>query len=147
MTDVFVYGTLTDPDRVASLLEEWSFEGEATLAGLHRVDGRYPTLAPGGSVDGRILRTDDVATLDEYEGVPSGLYVRIAVPRIPHATAGASSKPPADAGDSTREVAVYVGDPVRLGVRDDVTWPGTGEFEDRVRQFVERQPVGLEIIR
>jgi hypothetical protein len=30
----------------------------ATLHGLHRVEGQYPTLAPGGSVAGRVLRTE-----------------------------------------------------------------------------------------
>ncbi|WP_435145148.1 gamma-glutamylcyclotransferase family protein [Halobaculum sp. P14] len=44
--DVFVYGTLTAPDRVAELLDSFVFVGPATLRGLRVVDGEYPTLAP-----------------------------------------------------------------------------------------------------
>lgn len=77
---VFVYGTLTEPERVSSVLETTrtdaadAFVGPATLEGLHRVDGRYPTLAPGGSVDGRLLTVDEtaLARLDRYEGVDRG---------------------------------------------------------------------------
>jgi len=52
--DVFVYGTLADRDRAAAVLGPDGFVvlGTARLDGLHRVDGRYPTLVPGGSVDG-----------------------------------------------------------------------------------------------
>jgi len=62
--DVFVYGTLTDPARVDELLHDWSFGPDAVLQGAHRVDGRYPTLAPGGETAGRILRTPETAALD-----------------------------------------------------------------------------------
>lgn len=47
-TDVFVYGTLTDRDRVDDLLESFCFVGDAVIEGLHVVEGDYPTLAPGG---------------------------------------------------------------------------------------------------
>ncbi|USZ66721.1 gamma-glutamylcyclotransferase [Halorussus salilacus] len=62
--DAFVYGTLTDPERVARVVSAFEFRGDAVLDGLHRVEGEYPTLAPGGSVRGRILRTPDVEALD-----------------------------------------------------------------------------------
>ncbi|PSQ46173.1 gamma-glutamylcyclotransferase, partial [Halobacteriales archaeon SW_6_65_15] len=55
--DVFVYGTLTDPAQVARVVSEFEFRGSATLDGLHRVEGEYPTLAPCGEVSGRVLRT------------------------------------------------------------------------------------------
>ncbi|WP_254761792.1 gamma-glutamylcyclotransferase family protein [Natrinema marinum] len=130
---VFVYGTLIEPERVATVLERDpadaadAFAGRATLEGLCRVAGRYPTLVPGGSADGRLLAIDEtgLATLDEYEGVDTGLYVRVAVP--------IASSGPAD------RCFVYVGEPKRLGV--DATWPGDGAFRDRVRQVVSRTDV------
>lgn len=65
----FVYGTLTDPETAASILSEFEYRGSATLDGLHRVEGEYPTLAPGGTVTGRMLVTEERDTLDRYEGV------------------------------------------------------------------------------
>ncbi len=111
--EVFVYGTLTDPDRVDALLDTWSFGPDARLRGLRRVEGRYPTLVPGDSVDGRILRTPEIDRLDAYEGVDSGLYVRVELP-----------------GEG---VSLYVGRPDRLGTVESVRWPGEGSFEERVR--------------
>ncbi|WP_227353000.1 gamma-glutamylcyclotransferase family protein [Haladaptatus salinisoli] len=125
---VFVYGTLTDPNRVASVVETFEFVGDAVLSGLHRVDGRYPTLAPGGETDGRLLETDDVAALDAYEGVEYGLYVRVAVPT-------------AEGG----EAEVYVGDANRLGVAESVSWPGGGTLERRVRRFVDDRDVRVRV--
>ncbi|SFR35361.1 gamma-glutamylcyclotransferase family protein [Halogeometricum limi] len=122
MPTFFVYGTLTDPDRVDTLLDDWSFAGDARLDGLHRETGRYPTLAPGGSVSGRLLRTDDVATLDRYEGVASGLYVRAEVP----------------VSDGSRAF-VYVGDAAELGA--DAEWSGTGSLRTRVTEYLDENPV------
>lgn len=116
---VFVYGTLTDPDQVAEVVESFEFVGDAILSGLHRVAGRYPTLAPGGETDGRLLSTPDVGALDAYEGVDRGLYVRVSVPT----TTG---------GDAE----LYVGDPERLDSRERIPWPGDGPFGRRVEQFV-----------
>jgi gamma-glutamylcyclotransferase (GGCT)/AIG2-like uncharacterized protein YtfP len=107
--DVFVYGTLTDPGRVAAVLEDWSFGPDAILRGAHRVEGRYPTLAPGGETAGRLLRTATTDALDRYEGVESGLYRRVAVPRSDDRAA--------------EPVQVYVGDPARLDATDESTWP------------------------
>lgn len=120
--DCFVYGTLTDSDTAATLLDRFDYRGQATLSGLHRVDGRYPTLLPGGSVTGTVLRTDEVATLDSYEGVDSGLYVRVTVPRTDGGT-----------------VETYVGEPGRLGVPDE--WPGDGGFERQVRAYIDGNDV------
>ncbi|MFD1563555.1 gamma-glutamylcyclotransferase [Haloarchaeobius amylolyticus] len=127
---VFVYGTLTDPERAATVLGDglqYEFVGRATLEGLHRVDGRYPTLAPGGSVDGRLLAVDDAGLerLDRYEGIESGLYVRVAVP--------------ATSGVRDDRCWVYVGEPDRLDV--DGTWPGSGPFRDCVQRVVSRRAV------
>jgi len=122
--DVFVYGTLTEPARVESVVDSYAYLGSAVLDGLHPVEGEYPTLAPGGRTGGRLLRTDDVAALDRYEGVASGLYVRVAVPYR---------------SDDREEVFVYVGDPTRLGV--DATWPGEGSLVDRVERYVTSEGV------
>ena len=138
--DVFVYGTLTEPDRVSEVLDSFVFVGSATLTGLRLVEGRYPTLAPGGETAGRLLRTDEIATLDEYERVADGLYRRVSVPL--------------DAsGVHPDEAAVYVGDPDRLDAA--ATWPkppGSGArtesgdaFGDRVSAYLERHDVRVRL--
>lgn len=127
--DAFVYGTLTDPERARAVLPEFEFLGPATLSGLHRVDGEYPTLAPGGRVEGRVLRTDDAAALDRYEGVESGLYVRVSVPL----------EGGADDSGGDRCVETYVGDPERLDAPAE--WPGEGAFAERVRSRVRETDV------
>jgi len=122
--DVFVYGTLTEPDRVGSVVDSFVFVGGAVLEGCHPVSGRFPTLAPGGETAGRLLRTDDVAALDAYEEVDGGLYVRASVPRT-------------DGGD----VAIYVGDPDALDAAESVTWPGSGSFAARVERYLDANAV------
>jgi gamma-glutamylcyclotransferase (GGCT)/AIG2-like uncharacterized protein YtfP len=122
--DVFVYGTLTDRQRASAVVDDARFVGRAELRGLHVVDGRYPTLSPGGSAFGRILQTDDVAALDAYEGVEDGLYARISIPRE-------------DGGS----VETYLGDPIELGVGDEVDWPGSGPVFDRARRYVDERDV------
>ena len=118
--DVFVYGTLTDPNRVDDLLGDWAFGPDAVLQGVHRVDGRYPTLVPGGETEGRLLRTTEIDVLDAYEGVDRGLYARVSVPRA------------ADSGT----VEVYVGDPAELGVREAVELPSDGSLLDALATYV-----------
>ncbi|QFU81468.1 gamma-glutamylcyclotransferase family protein [Natronorubrum aibiense] len=124
---VFVYGTLTEPERVERLLGNgpgaYEFRGDAVLEGFHRVDGRYPTLVPGGHVEGRLLAVDDSALerLDRYEGVDRGLYARVSVPDM-----------------EQRSVQVYVGDPARLGLERDASWPDAPSFRVAVRTALER---------
>jgi gamma-glutamylcyclotransferase (GGCT)/AIG2-like uncharacterized protein YtfP len=164
---VFVYGTLTDPERVVEVLDEpreWSFVGDATLRGLHRADGRYPTLAPGGRVDGRLLETDAIGALDAYEGVDRGLYVRVPVPCVDYAPVGGDSNGEGDPGDEADPAAegdpvpendpvdadaavaaVYVGDPDRLDVDEAVAWPGDGDLERRVRRYVDANDIVVEL--
>ncbi|MDS0296334.1 gamma-glutamylcyclotransferase family protein [Halogeometricum luteum] len=125
MPSFFVYGTLTDRVQVDRLLDEWSFGPDARVDGLHRAEGRYPTLAPGGSVSGRLLETDDAATLDAYEGVDSGLYVRVELPRT----------------DGEHAFA-YVGDAARLNA--DAEWPGDGDLRTRVEQYLSENRVVVE---
>ena len=124
MATVFVYGTLRSDERVAALLDDYSWEGTAVLEGLHRVASRYPTLVPGGSVEGRLLETPQLDQLDDYEGVDRGLYVRVSIP--------------IDAGDTAE---VFIGDPERLGVGD--SWPGTGPFRPRVERYLETHEMSL----
>ncbi|WP_049895219.1 gamma-glutamylcyclotransferase family protein [Halopiger xanaduensis] len=135
---VFVYGTLTDPERVEIVLDgrpptEYAFDGSATLEGLRRVDGEYPTLAPGGTVDGQLLSVDETALerLDRYEGVDRGLYVRVSVPIDGHN----------NSDNSDDGAAVYVGDPARLAVDEPIDWPAGDSFADRVRTSLTRRDV------
>ncbi|MFC4439360.1 MULTISPECIES: gamma-glutamylcyclotransferase family protein [Natrialbaceae] len=132
---VFVYGTLTDPDRVETVLERvpgarYELESGATLEGLRRVEGEYPTLAPGGRVEGRLLAVDErgLEALDRYEGVDRGLYVRITVPH-------------ADGKGDGDDVWIYVGGPDRLGVTERVDWPEGRSLTERVRTYVSRHDV------
>jgi gamma-glutamylcyclotransferase (GGCT)/AIG2-like uncharacterized protein YtfP len=131
--DVFVYGTLTEPDRVASVVDSFVFVGPAVLEGCRPVVGRYPTLLPGGETAGRLLRTTDIDALDAYEGVDGGPYVRVSVPRT-------------DGG----QAAVYVGDPAVLvddgpsdgfAADEPTAWPGDGPFAERVRRYVDDEGV------
>ena len=119
--NVFVYGTLTDPENASDVLDSFTFGPDATLDGCHPVEGAYPTLAPGGETVGRILRTPNVRALDAYEGVERDLYVRASVP------------------GPNGQCAVYVGDPDRLDV--DATWPGEGTLADRVTRYLHEQDV------
>jgi gamma-glutamylcyclotransferase (GGCT)/AIG2-like uncharacterized protein YtfP len=128
--DVFVYGTLTEPERVAEVLDSYVFVGPATLDGLRLVEGRFPTLAPGGETAGRLLRTEEVDALDAYEDVDGGLYVRETVPL----------DAPAGHPDAA---AVYVGDPDRLDA--DAAWPGAGPFGDRVRSVLDERDVRVRL--
>lgn len=132
---VFVYGTLTEPDRVASLVDSFAFVGPAVLEGLHAVEGRYPTLVPGGRVGGRLLRTEEIGRLDKYEGVDRGLYVRVTVPVDPEV--GRTGRAP------TERAAVYVGDPDQLDA--DAAWPGTGSLRERIEEYIETEDVRLRI--
>ncbi len=134
--DVFVYGTLTNPQQVERVVDSYVFVGSAVLHGLHPVEGRYPTLAPGGDVAGRVLRTDDVDALDRYEGVGRGLYVRVPVPWT-----GLDRT-----DDDSETVAVYVGDPDRLDVTEPIEWPGTGSFVERVEAYVANGDVSIRAV-
>ncbi|WP_435095930.1 gamma-glutamylcyclotransferase family protein [Halorubrum sp. N11] len=140
--DVFVYGTLTEPERVAEVLDSYVYVGPATLFGLHLVEGRSPTLAPGGETGGRLLRIEEPDALDEYEGVATGLYRRVTVPL--------------DAPDGhPDEAAVYVGDPDRLDA--DAVWldasandeVGDGDdgsaFAEQVDRYLEQTDVRVRL--
>jgi gamma-glutamylaminecyclotransferase len=122
--DVFVYRTLLDPHQALRVVPDATFGPDATLEGLHAVEGRYPTLAPGGSVAGQLLSTDRVDALDAYEGVDEGRYVRV---ELPNANGGT--------------VAAYVGDPDRLDSGASIEWPGEGPLGERVARYVEREGV------
>ncbi|MFB6127731.1 MAG: gamma-glutamylcyclotransferase [Halolamina sp.] len=137
----FVYGTLTDPTTVGEVVDSYVFVGDAVLEGLHPVDGRYPTLAPGGETPGRLLRTPEQAALDAYEGVDDGLYVRVEIPLVGGDETGrgeVDGDESGDGGDDLGEVAVYVGDPERLDAA--ATWPGEA-FPAAVDRYCRRNDV------
>lgn len=123
--DVFVYGTLTDHATTTAVLDEYEYRCPAELVGLHRIDGRYPTLAPGGTTMGRILTTPEIGALDAYEGVDRNLYCRRSLPRA-H-------------GNGT--VACYIGDPEALEA--DVDWPGTGPFRECIDRYCDTHDVAV----
>jgi len=137
MTVVFVYGTLTDPDRVSTVLNHYRLGPTAVCEGLQRVDGRYPSLAPGGQTDGRLLETPEMDALDSYEGIDRGLYCRVSVPLSNNGVCGLESSFTAETA------AVYVGNPRLLGVDDVVEWPTSGSFEQQVTQYIESHPVRI----
>ncbi|WP_255194798.1 gamma-glutamylcyclotransferase family protein [Halorarius litoreus] len=128
--DVFVYGTLLDPHQALAVVPDATFGADATLDGLHAVEGDYPTLAPCGEVEGQLLSTEQMDALDRYEGVDDGLYVRVTVPT--------------DAGGSAE---VYVGDPERLHSEESVAWPGDGSLTERVTRYIDSADVVLRVER
>lgn len=147
--DVFVYGTLLDPHQALAVVPDATFGADATLVGLHAVEGEYPTLAPGGEVEGQLLSTEQMGALDRYEGVERsrserdarrgtersdgvdhGLYVRVTVPT-----------------DDGRTAEVYVGDPERLDSEEAIAWPGDGSLAERVERYVDAEDVVLRVER
>jgi gamma-glutamylcyclotransferase (GGCT)/AIG2-like uncharacterized protein YtfP len=170
-TTVFVYGTLTDAERVADVLDTYRFVGPAVCLGLRRVEGRYPTLVPGGRVAGRVLETPELDRLDAYEGVDTGLYVRLRLPidrgdgpdggvdadtidgtdtaDTANANADAADADAnADAADADADTAlVYVGHPRRLGVDaagvSAQPWPDGDAFAERVANYAASAAVRI----
>lgn len=138
--EVFVYGTLADPNRAAALLNTFDYRDDAVLDGLHPVDGTYPTLAPEGRTRGRLLRTPEIDVLDEYEGVERGLYARVSVPFTDATIDRDDTAAWGDTAIDSEKIAVYVGDPDALGVAG-VSWPGPGSFRDRVERYVREEEV------
>ncbi len=149
---VFVYGTLTDDEQVSRLYETYQFIGRAICQGLSRVSGTYPTLVPGGRVDGRLLTVPDLGRLDAYEGVDRGLYSRFTVPVVESETVTAErqrdTEPRTGPTDQSpdeivSEAAVYIGEPRRLDAvgADKNPWPGSGPFDDRVGTYLQTKSV------
>ena len=126
--DVFVYGTLTEHTTANAVLDEYEYRCPAELVGLHRIDGRYPTLAPGGPTAGRILETPNVEALDEYEGVDRGLYCQQSIPQA----------------DGSGTVSCYIGDP--KAVCAPAEWPGDGSFQRRVERYCSQHGVVVRTV-
>jgi gamma-glutamylcyclotransferase (GGCT)/AIG2-like uncharacterized protein YtfP len=82
-THLFVYGTLRSGGGAAGLLRGCEHVGTGTVAGTLYDLGAYPALVLDGEgrVEGEVWRcpAKALARLDEYEGVPEGLYRRVAV--------------------------------------------------------------------
>jgi gamma-glutamylcyclotransferase (GGCT)/AIG2-like uncharacterized protein YtfP len=80
---LFVYGTLRSGGRAAGLLRGCRLAGAGVVAGTLYDLGAYPALVLDGRgpVEGEVWHcpADALARLDEYEGVPDGLYLRVPV--------------------------------------------------------------------
>jgi gamma-glutamylcyclotransferase (GGCT)/AIG2-like uncharacterized protein YtfP len=80
---LFVYGTLRSGGGAAGLLRGCRMVGTGSVAGTLYDLGDYPALVLDGRgpVEGEVWRcpADVLDRLDEYEGVPDGLYLRAAV--------------------------------------------------------------------
>lgn len=73
--DLFVYGTLCDPDRVVQVLGHSCPTTPARLQSFQRCEGRWPHLLRC-DIEGLLLRGltgADMTKLDAYEGVQSAL--------------------------------------------------------------------------
>lgn len=132
-TGVFVYGTLTDPEQVSMLLDEYEFGPPAVCRGLTRVDGQYPTLVPGDQVPGRLLYTSALDRLDSYEGVDRGLYCRLSVPLVA----------PGKSTETT--VDIYVGNPTFLDMPNTPIWTGSEPFERQVAEYIDAGHVSVKV--
>lgn len=80
---LFVYGTLRRGKAAAHMLAGCEHVGQGSVGGtLYDIDGSFPALVLYGDapVRGEIWKcpADLLARLDEYEGVPTGLFRRIA---------------------------------------------------------------------
>jgi gamma-glutamylcyclotransferase (GGCT)/AIG2-like uncharacterized protein YtfP len=86
-TLLFVYGTLKRGGSNHGVLSDQSFVGEArTVPGFRLFDlGEYPGMIADQSspisVTGEVWSVNDeaLARLDAFEGVPEGLYRRVAI--------------------------------------------------------------------
>jgi len=144
VTVVFVYGTLTDRTRVSELLSEYTFGPAAVCDGVQRVDGRYPTLIPGGQTTGRLLATTELDRLDGYEGVDRGLYCRVSIPVRSAEASEVSDRSRSDRSAFDVDTAeVYIGDPSALGVDRQVGWPDAENFSHAVTKYVEANSVRI----
>lgn len=82
-TGLFVYGTLRSGGDAVGLLRGCRLAGTGRVAGTLYDLGDYPALVLDGRglVEGEVWRcpADALGRLDEYEGLPSGLYARVRV--------------------------------------------------------------------
>ncbi|QZP36976.1 gamma-glutamylcyclotransferase family protein [Halobaculum magnesiiphilum] len=165
--DVFVYGTLTEPDRVREVLDSFAFVGAARLEGLRVVEGRYPALAPpveagnaGDGTDGDAGTNggDGVAGDDSVCGDDIGVDATVggrllrtdemaaldAYERVDDGLYVRVSVPLVGPdGERRGEAAVYVGDPARLDA--PASWPGSDPFEERVARTVRERGVTVRV--
>lgn len=80
---LFVYGTLRSGGGAAGLLRGCRLVGTGVVAGTLYDLGAYPALVLDGRgpVEGEVwgCPAEALDRLDEYEGVPDGLYLRVPV--------------------------------------------------------------------
>ena len=144
VTVVFIYGTLAGPTRVSELLTEYTFGPSAVCHGLRRVDGRYPTVVPGGRTTGRLLSTTEIDRLDSYEGVDRGLYCRVQVPlQSPHGSGAGNRSDTGQPASDVDAVGIYVGEPTALGLSGAVGWPEAERFSRSVSEYLQTHSVEI----
>ena len=121
-THLFVYGTLTDPERVTALTGRQFERLDATLSGFERVNSPlgYPFILPrpGAVVRGVLLLNLDLGSLvqlDAYEA-EGDLYRRQLVV--------------VEVADGRVSAMTYVGHGIRASVEPPPTrWSGPGHWE------------------
>lgn len=106
MAKLYVYGTLMKGAPATHLLSGYMMFSVKGAKFNFPVIQPWPYEGNGPTVSGCILEVDedDLAVLDYYEGVSSGLYERIEVEVVP-------MEPSPPWQNSTETVQVYVGGP------------------------------------
>ena len=77
---VFTYGTLQKYSVLQMVPGNHELITDATLRGFRRETDIRLSPNPEGVVEGKILATDSLSSIDNYEGVDSGVYHRVLVP-------------------------------------------------------------------
>ena len=77
---VFTYGTLRRYGVRQMIPGNHEVVADATLRGFSRETDIRLSMNPDGVVEGQILMTDSLRSIDDYEGVDSGVYHRVLVP-------------------------------------------------------------------
>lgn len=80
MEKVFTYGTLQKYGVRQMVPGRHYTKAEAVLRGFSRETDIRLSMNPEGVVEGQILMTDSLRSIDNYEGVDSGVYHRVLVP-------------------------------------------------------------------
>ena len=77
---VFTYGTLQKYSVLQMVPGNHELISDATLRGFRRETDIRLSPDTEGVVEGKILATDSLSSIDNYESVDSGVYHRVLVP-------------------------------------------------------------------
>ena len=80
MDKVFTYGTLRKYSVRQMIPGNHEMLADVTLRGFNRETEIRLSPDPTGTVEGKILFTDSLGAIDNYEGADSGVYHRVSVP-------------------------------------------------------------------